>query len=125
MVLAFTLAGFSTQVLQSSPVVGDASGTASYLASAQAKMLQEHPEFLMDLVSVKGEFEYSHFAEAITEAQVQEVLHFTDACTDVHASDIMKNAEQRKEAAWLWFLDAKARARAAPAYQQELLSPRK
>lgn len=101
---AFTLAGFVTQV-QSNPGPGDRHGTASSLARLEHKLVTEHPELAAQAVQLRVDF--NRLNTEPTEDQIRQVLKQTDSCTDVNAQSL--NPDQRREAAWILYLDTVSR----------------
>ncbi len=104
-VLSLSLAGFVSQV-PSNPGVGDRMGTEAFLAQTQQSIISSHPGLPTES-SLKVRFDA--LSPVLTEDQVRQVLKFTDACTDVSVKDVLSNPDERRDAAWLFYLDTYAR----------------
>ncbi len=105
-VLALTLGGLAYEV-QQSPGPGDRMGTEAVLMQVQKGIIATHPSLPTKVDTLKVIFDT--LSPVPTEDQVNQVLKYTDACTDVSAKDILSNPTSRREAAWLIYLDVYSR----------------
>ena len=106
LVLALTLSGFISQV-PSNPGPGDRLGTQTVLVQVQDQIIKSHPDLMFKVVKLRADFDRLNAQP--TEDQVRQVLHCTDACTDVSAKDVLSDPDERREAAWLLYLDTYSR----------------
>lgn len=100
------LAGFASQVPEKMGP-GDRYGTASYLADIEKKLAADHPELAREYQELRAEFE--RINPQPSEGMVRQVLAHTDACTDVSGQDVLSDPDERREAAWLYYLNTYAR----------------
>jgi hypothetical protein len=100
--------------LQSQPMgPGQRMGADAALARAEYTLLVHTPGLSDQIRGLRTVFDGMNIEP--TEEQVHAVLRVTDACTDLDVRDVMKNPDLKKQAAWLYFLDAYARGRGDPA----------
>ncbi len=101
-VIALSLAGF-TQYLTAAGLPGDQLGSQALLESAQEQLVKDAPWLPMQMASLRVDFDKLE-AEP-TEDQVRQVLSILEPCSDMTVKEVMKNPDERREAAWLLYLD--------------------
>jgi hypothetical protein len=99
-ILALSFGGLVHEM--QSPGVGDRMGTDAVLAQVQSEIVSTHPGLPMQVDGLKKSFEA--LSPKPTDAQIRQVLKFTDACTDASVKDVLSNPDKRREAAWLLYL---------------------
>lgn len=103
LVLALGMAGFFAHV-PSASTIGDQYGTNGVLAHFENSLVQEHPELLTRLAALRKEFDRT--PAELNENDLHRLLDYTDPCT---GKDVQLSVEERREAAWLIFLEKHSR----------------
>lgn len=106
LILALALSGLASQV-PSNPGPGDRYGTSGSLTQLEHKLVLEHPELANQVSQLRAHFVDLNVEP--TEDQIRQVLTITDACTDVNVQDVLANPDERREAAWILYLDTVSR----------------
>jgi hypothetical protein len=101
LVLALSLLGFAAQV-ESNPGPGDRLGTDSVLSQVEQKVVKDHPDLAQKAVELRA-----HFDDLDLEPNESgRALDAIDSCT---ISGDFSDKKERREAAWLLYLDTYSR----------------
>lgn len=123
LVLALTLAGF-THYLSASGLPGDQLGSQALLESAQKQLVKDAPWLTMQMASLRADFD--KLGAEPTEDQVRQILSILEPCSDMTVKEVMKNPDERREAAWLLYLDVyvkEGRTKAEQLFNKQRGSP--
>ncbi len=113
LVLSLGIAGVTTLVRTDTP--GQRLGTEAVLVSVEEKMAKENPWLPTQSESLRANFD--RLNPTPTEEQVRYVLSLLEPCTDTEVHDVLSDPAQRREAAWLYYLDTYSRYGAQRANQ--------
>lgn len=100
LVLAFGVS-LTAYSIPSNPGPGDRFGTSKMLVQMEKDVLREHPELVPRVAELRQRFESVGFEP--TDQELAGVLRYTDPCT--YFTPKMLSPDDRKEAAWLLYLE--------------------
>ncbi len=103
-VLVLGLASMTAQV-QANPGPGDRLGTENVLMQTQNDIVDLYPGLPTEVRGIRMNFDATVSSSRPTEDQVNQVLKYTDACTDASAKGVLSDPTDRTEAAWLLYLN--------------------
>lgn len=106
-VFALSIVGFASNI-PANPGVGDRLGTSSVVAHTQEDLVRENPTLVAEVDELRRTFDQKSIP---AEDDVRRLLRSTDTCTDVSVADVLSDAEKRREAAWLIYLDKRSRGK--------------
>ncbi len=104
--IAITLGGIVAAVANPGP--GNRLGTEEYLAAVQAKVIAANPSVAVKAAEARMAFDKLGPVQP-TEEQVRYVLGIVADCTDLRVKDVLSDPDERREAAWLLYLDTYSR----------------
>lgn len=113
LVLSLGIGGVATYIRTDTP--GQRMGTEAVLESVQKEMVKKNPWLPIQTESLRAGFD--RIDPTPTEEEVRHVLSLLEPCTDEEVKDVLSNPAQRREAAWLYYLDTYSRYGAGRANQ--------